>query len=136
MPKISWETKFRHKYDIRQIKLVPNGSTNLEETLIALNEKFFCPFCLHLDNYNKFIKSDKRIDLIVCPRCKIEMMKSTLTNEMTVEEFARWVFDYALKGFWKKCDFEYFNWRLKQLEIAQRFWDKYKALKGDNEIWV
>jgi hypothetical protein len=63
------------------------------------------------------------------------MMLRTLVKEMNVEDFARWVFEYRLSGFWEKVfpNFETWNKKLKDLGINYEFWENYKRLKGDNE---
>ena len=65
-----------------------------------------------------------------CPECNNSMLERTLTAEMTAEEYASFVFDYSLSGFWQKVKFGQFCERLRKLGISYEFWKKYKELKG------
>jgi hypothetical protein len=52
------------------------------------------------------------------------------------EEYAKWVFDYRLCGFFHKIksgnnSFEKWNKKMKELGISYEFWEKYKQLKGE-----
>lgn len=99
--------------------------------------KVFCPFCLYQDEMNKFfiITEKQKIhkSLGKCPECKNEMMLLTLMNmnEYTMQEYAKFVFNYRLTGFWKKCPFDKWKERLKNFADFQDFWDEYKRLKGE-----
>jgi len=62
------------------------------------------------------------------------MLERSLTQEMTVKEYALFVFFYSLSGFWKKVSFRQFNERLRALGIAHEFWQEYKKLKGKGYI--
>jgi hypothetical protein len=60
------------------------------------------------------------------------MMMKSLTAEWTPEQYADWVFPYGHSGFWQKCKFETWKKRLSQIGWAQRFWQRYKELKGED----
>lgn len=95
-----------------------------------------CPFCLHLNKINAFLIStkkgyDKRLGH--CPECNNNMMIKTLTSEMTPEQFADFAFDYSRQGYWQKVPFAKFSERLAVIGWTQRFWTRYKELKGDSK---
>jgi len=96
--------------------------------------KYLCPFCLHsgyIHLYEKRLASGKVSKRLHCPECNAEMRRESLTDHKTIEEYAEWVFNYAMSGFWKKCPFQKFNDRLYKLGMSYRFWKKYKQLKAD-----
>jgi cupin superfamily acireductone dioxygenase involved in methionine salvage len=47
------------------------------------------------------------------------------------QEYAQWVYNYRLSGFFSKINFEKWNKKLKDLGIAYEFWEEYKKLKGE-----
>lgn len=99
-----------------------------------------CPFCLYVAKAIKFYqfltkqKLDKRFGK--CPDCgTLATWKSLYTIiKMKPEEFAKWVYEYRLSGFWKKCTFEKFKTRLYHTGLSFEFWEEYKKLKGESTI--
>ena len=89
---------------------------------------WICPFCL--ETSNKFIIENK--GLIKCPNCSNFMRLKTLlfVKDCTNKEYAKWVYEYRLSGFFKKINFEQWTKKLKELGIAYEFWEEYKKLKG------
>lgn len=103
-------------------------------SVYPITTKFMCPFCLYIDNIYKFrVKtkegySEKRAR---CPDCDNLMQIRSLTKPMSIEEYAEWVFNYSLSGFWEKCPYKKFRERMWKLGWSRRFWKKYKELKGE-----
>ena len=98
---------------------------------------YCCPFCLHEGHLAAFefkTPKGKISAMAMCPECKYKMRKKTLTESMTPEEYAHFVFFYAQSGFWRKVNFKQFNERLRKLGISYEFWKKYKELKGKGRI--
>jgi len=98
-------------------------------------KKVTCPYCLYTDYIFKFyIKlksgrySEKRFK---CPDCGEIMRRDTLTQPMTVEEYAEWVYEMG-KYFWSRVNFSVFKKRLKEMGISKRFWDAYKRAKAES----
>ena len=130
--RMSYKEQIQLRYDKKQVKFNKNGTLTKNEVLKNLSEIYLCPFCLYKGKFGEFLSSN-RINIVICPECENNMMIETLVNEMSIEQFARWVFDYALTGFWEKCKYEIFNKRLYKMGLSRRFWDEYKRLKGDEE---
>jgi hypothetical protein len=101
------------------------------EALINSSNFWICPFCL--ETSNKFIIENK--GLIKCPNCSNLMKLKTLlfVKDCSNEEYAKWVFNYRLSGFFKKINFEKWISKMKELGMSYEFWEEYKKLKGDNE---
>lgn len=96
---------------------------------------YMCPFCLHQDRINAYLISTKKgyhQGLGRCPECGNNMQIRTLTLEMTPEQFAEFMFEYSCQGGWQKVKFKQFNERLFVMGWSERFWTRYKQLKGDN----
>lgn len=136
---ISWKKQMKVYDDNRQTLLSPEGCTSRLSLNIIKGVEYtgyyYCPFCLHKakmidfrirkgDGYSK--------EMVLCPDCNNRMMIRSLANDMTIEEYAEWVFRYSLNGFWGKCPFEKFSGRLKALGWSYQFWERYKELKGDS----
>jgi len=139
------KSKYKREYeagiDKQQAKLDPQSPSFLKEkkkTVVSITEvltgEYRCPFCLNPNKINAYLIStkkgyDKRLGH--CPSCNNNMMIKTLTADMTPEQFADFVFDYARQGFWQKAPFKTFNDNLYAIGWSQRFWARYKELKGD-----
>jgi transposase-like protein len=139
------KSKYNREYIARQDKqqatLNPNSPSFIkpkQEKVIPVTTlytgKYMCPFCLHIDKIEAYLISakkgyDKRLGH--CPECQQNMMIKTLTAEMSPEEFAEFVYGYRSSGFWQKCQFTKFNHRLAMLGWLERFWFRYKELKGN-----
>lgn len=127
------------QYDKQQTQFSLDGTVQLNQKLIDENtplealinkqNKYLCPFCL--EESNKFTIESHA--LIKCPNCLNQMKLKTLIfiKECSNQDYARWVFEYRLSGFFKKVNFEKWSKKLKDLGIALEFWDEYKKLKGD-----
>ena len=102
-----------------------------------LNPTYLCPFCLHegpMSDYEFKTPKGKISKRKRCPECNNTMLERSLTQEMTVKEYALFVFFYSLSGFWKKVKFGQFCERLRKLGISYEFWQEYKKLKGKGYI--
>jgi hypothetical protein len=129
------------EYDKHQMQFAIDGSLIInqkimnEETPInaLINDSNFwiCPFCL--ETSNKFTVESH--GLVKCNNCSVEMKVKTLlfVKECSNQDYARWVFEYRLSGFFKKINFEKWNKKMKELGISYEFWEEYKKLRGDIE---
>jgi hypothetical protein len=142
MPKGKYHREYAADIDKQQARLDPNSPSFLKEkkkAVISIIEVhtgvYRCPFCLNPNKINAYLIStkkgyDKRLGH--CPACNNNMMIKTLTSPMTPEQFADFVFDYSRQGFWQKVKFKEFNDNLYRIGWPQRFWTRYKELKGDS----
>jgi len=55
-------------------------------------------------------------------------------RKMEVKEFAFWVYEYRLNGFFKKIDFKQWTQQLYLMGISKQFWEHYRNFKGINII--
>ena len=128
--------------DKKQLTLNPKSPTFIaekQETTINITQvhtgTFYCPFCFHKDVIGQYLISTKKgyhKGLGKCPECGNEMQLKTLIAEMTPEQYAEFVYGYSKSGFWQKIKFKQFNERLNAIGWSERFWLKYKQLKGDD----
>ena len=129
------------EYDKKQMQFALDGTLIINQKVIneqtplisLINEQnyWICPFCL--ENSNKFIIENK--GLIKCPNCSNFMKLKTLLfiKDCSNFEYAQWVFDYRLSGFFKKINFELWIKKMHELGMSCEFWEKYKELKGESE---
>jgi DNA-directed RNA polymerase subunit RPC12/RpoP len=141
MPSLTQKELLQLEYDKKQTQFTLDGSIIINQKIIddntplisLINESNFyiCPFCLN--NSNKFIIENK--GLIKCPNCSNFMRMKTLVfvKDCTNQEYAKWVYEYRLSGFFKKINFEQWAKKLKDLGISYEFWEEYKKLKGEYE---
>jgi hypothetical protein len=127
------------EYDKKQRQFTVDGSLIINKKFLAENSpidaiinksnSWICPFCL--ETSNKFTIESH--GLIKCPNCSNEMRVKTVLfiKDCSNKEYAEWVFNYRLSGFFKKINFEKWIKKLKELGISYDFWDEYKRLKGD-----
>lgn len=93
-----------------------------------------CPFCLFRGATVSFLRTRKNgtwSDLCTCPDCGSGMTIRSLTQKMSIREFAAWVYKYI--GFWAKCDFNKFKERLWKMGVASEFWEEYHKWKGEGK---
>jgi len=127
----------RIREDGNQLILTSNGAKIRPNTSIILkNEPYLCPFCLY-EGYIKefsYLLKNKKIskNRFQCPECGNVMLKESLVKEMSIEEFAIWIWNYPAPDYWSKCNFYTFIERLKQRGIYYQFWNNYYALKNVN----
>jgi hypothetical protein len=129
------------EYDKKQLQFAIDGSLIINQKImdekapidaIINNSKFWiCPFCL--ETSNKF--TIEAHGLVKCPNCENLMKVKTIlfVKDCSNKQYANWVFNYRLSGFFKKINFEKWTKKLKELGIVYEFWDEYKKLKGINE---
>lgn len=129
-------------YDKQQTTLTKTGTQNNVQLCAVVVLQFtpektvLCPFCLTPNKLMKFYISNKKgIDkrLGKCPNCQNNVMYKTLFNllKWTPQQFAKWVFEYRLSGFWQKIVFKKWKQRLYELDMSLEFWQEYKKLRGD-----
>lgn len=142
MPRGRYNRDYKARHDKQQAKLDPKSPSFLKEQVKEIisvttlrTGNYACPFCLHSDTVDKFLISTKQgyhKGLGKCPECSNQMQLKTLFAKMTPEEFAEFAFGYASDGYWNKVPFSKFNRRLQQIGWLDRFWTRYKELKGDS----
>jgi len=138
-----WDREQKAKEDKQQTRLNPKSpsfiqvkqETKTEITQIHTGE-YYCPFCLHVGKIEQYLISTKKgyhKGLGLCPECKNQMQFKSLTAAWTPEQFAEWAYSYSASGYWQKVPFSKFNERLRQIGWLERFWARYKQLKGSDE---
>lgn len=60
-------------------------------------------------------------------------MLKTLTTEMTPEQYAEFLYEYSCQGGWQKVQYKVWSQRLYEIGWSERFWTRYKQLKGISE---
>jgi len=129
------------EYDKKQLQFALDGTLIINQkvvnedtpinALINSSNFWICPFCL--ETSNKFTIESH--GLVRCNNCSVDMKVKTLlfVKDCSNEDYAKWVFNYRLSGFFHKVNFEKWNQKMKDLGISFEFWDEYKKLKGENE---
>jgi hypothetical protein len=132
------------EYDKKQLQFALDGSLIINQKVLdeqtpidaVINESnyYLCPFCL--EKSNKYTIKNK--GLICCPNCLVDMRVKTIlfVQNCSNQEYAQWVYNYRLSGFFKKINFEKWTKKLKQLGIAYEFWEEYKKLKGEDNAFT
>jgi hypothetical protein len=140
MVKSYWERDIESKADLKQLFFKDGQLTQKpppEVTITAFNDKIYtCPFCLYQSSTGKFVISTKsgfHKGLGLCPECKNKSQWVTLHRRWRIRQFALFVYQYRLSGFWQKCKYERFNTRLRLIGQLDNFWNEYRRLKGDTE---
>jgi len=144
MPKISKKAIYKAQWDDRQFVIDPLASAGASErkkqvTTVAEYKivTYYCPFCLYFGRESEFetkTSKGRPSKKMMCPDCKNYMLKRTLEEKMTSEQYAIWVWGYRVDGFWRKCNFKVWKERLYKLGMAHKFWTKYKELKGPTAV--
>uniref|UniRef100_A0A6H1ZWB5 Uncharacterized protein n=1 Tax=viral metagenome TaxID=1070528 RepID=A0A6H1ZWB5_9ZZZZ len=142
--KSKWKRDMKAWKDKKQTILAPSSPTGIKmkraprtEVTVVHTRTYSCPFCLYQAKIEKFLISTKKgfnKGLGQCPECSNQMKFNSLTAEMTPEQFAEWCYAYSADGYWQKVPFSKFSMRLSKLGISKRFWDRYKQLKGTDDI--
>ena len=144
---LTYDDVYNANRDAKQTKLTKTGckknTFRFRENKAELKFDMIvtCPFCL---NHNPVFKFIKKHGLYECPICTNQMWGKTIITDLysdeQIEDFAIWVFEYRLNGFWEKINkhikdrgkaFELWKNRLFELKISKVFWEKYKELRGD-----
>lgn len=128
-------------YDKLQTKLGSEGITpnNFKFAYVPVKDELqgktlFCPFCLTSTKFEnfKYVKGE----LLECQVCKNRMRGKTLAylSKIGMSEFAKWVYDYRINGFWEKVgDYKQWYKKLKILGLYDSFNENYKRIKGENK---
>jgi hypothetical protein len=137
---MNYKTSEKLRYDKQQMVFL-NGRISenknayaIKALIINFNEKVLCPFCLNFELFSLF---SKKGNLYTCPKCENKVMLKTLYNvrKMTAQDFAKWVFEYRLSGFFDKINFQ--EWNKKLFDVCFGFgfdfWEEYKKLKGERK---
>jgi len=93
-----------------------------------------CAYCLWQGALYKFLIKTKKgyhQSQAQCPSCGNKQLIRTLTTDMTPEEYAEWMYSNMQYGGWSKVPFTKWKERLAELGWSQRFWLKYRQLKGE-----
>ena len=100
------------------------------------NEEVVCPFCAFKARVIQFRtkKSEKSASystkMFECPDCRQNMRRATLLRDMTVSEWARWLyFDIIMYHGYDRISFPKLLQRLKEYGWANEFWSAWKAAK-------
>lgn len=114
----------------------PSKFAKLTEKGIDPFRNTTCPFCLGLSRFRLFLISGKKgfnRALGKCPLCgQGDKLQTLVKMELWgPEEYAEFVFDYRRSGFWQKINFDTWTKRLALMKWTDRFWTKYKQLRGD-----
>jgi transposase-like protein len=134
---MKYEQLWNSETDKQQTKFV-NGEieTNksrvmIEKSKIDFSVKVLCPFCLNVNTLDKFQKDRAWYK---CPDCNQLLTVKTCVSiiKMNPKQFAKWVFEYRLSGFFGKIDFKKWNTKLWELGVSKEFWEEYKLLRGDS----
>lgn len=136
---IPYKEQEKLRYCKQQTHLTQNGiepntfKYSIITENIDFNTKVVCPFCL---TENFLYSFPKNFGLRICTICGNKVVLRTLTKKMTTEEFAKWVYDYRLNGFWQKVypNFKEWNRKLKELGLSYDFWEYYNKFKGISKI--
>jgi hypothetical protein len=146
MVKLSrFDRDYNNAMDKQQVKFTNTGwlekpkppKTETNFTTVNSNELVVCPFCLYQAKLSAFFISNKQgisQKKAHCPECNNGMEMSSLYNDWGSKEYAQWVYKYRVFGFWKKCPFEIWKKRLKQMGWSLDFWIMYKQLKGEDDV--
>jgi hypothetical protein len=130
------------EYNKKQLQFALDGSLIINKKVLdeqtpidaIINEQnyYLCPFCL--EKSNKYIIENK--GLVKCPNCLVNMKVKTIlfVQDCSNQEYAKWVYEYRLSGFFKKINFEKWSKKLKELGIVYEFWEEYKRLKGEDNL--
>jgi hypothetical protein len=95
--------------------------------------KYRCPFCLGeypSYGFEVILKSNKKSKKAECPECHQMFLWSSLTADMTPVEYAEWLYSYMGYGGYKKVSWEKLKTRLKEMGIANTFWDAWHNIKA------
>jgi len=98
---------------------------------------YYCPFCLYYGRIEQFEYRTPKGNVskgVKCPECDNKMLRRSLTTPMNAEQYAEWVYNYRLSGFWRKVNFSKWKERLYKLGLAYKFWMRYRELKGDMAV--
>lgn len=123
--------------DLNQTKLSSSGCVSniakyaKKDLQINFNEMVLCPFCLEWSEWHLFKRTKGFYE---CIHCHNHMTFKTAYNirKMNPREFAKWVFDYRMNGFFSKINFQKWNNNLYEYGLSFEFWQEYKKLRGDN----
>ena len=101
-----------------------------------LSEEVVCPFCAFKTRVIQFRvkKSEKSASYSTkkfeCPDCGENMRRNTLLRDMSVSEWARWLyFDVIMYHGYNRISFPKLLQRLKEYGWANEFWSAWKAAK-------
>jgi transcription elongation factor Elf1 len=141
MPKGRWnrqqsarEDKQQRKLDFTQPNLVEYKKPITVSVVEMYTGEYSCPFCLHSDKIGNFLISTKKgyhKGLGKCPECGNQMQIKSLTSDWTPEQYAEFMYEYSGQGGWQKVKFQVWSYRLNKIGWSQRFWNRYRELKGE-----
>ena len=104
------------------------------------NMEVICPFCAWSGRVIQFRtkKSEKSksysTKMFKCPDCGQGMRRDTLLKDLTVSEWARWLYtDIIMYGGYHRISFPKLLQRLKEYGWANEFWSAWKAVKEHRE---
>jgi len=102
----------------------------------TLNMEIICPFCAFKGKVREFgtkksAKSESySTKMFRCPDCGEGMRRKTLLKDITVSEWARWLYtDVIMFGGYNRISFPKLLERLKEYGWAREFWEAWRAIK-------
>lgn len=106
----------------------------------TLNMEIICPYCAYKGKVREFgtKKSEKSesysTKMFRCPDCYQRMRRATLLRDMTVSEWARWLYvDVIGSHGYDRISFPKLLKRLKEYGWAGEFWSAWRAVKEHRE---
>lgn len=125
----------RRKHDPHQLKLFEEEQPTVTVKIEAAPpKKYICPFCLYQGYLHEFQIMNKKgpsRKRAKCPDCGQKMRMTTLTQKMTPSDLAKFIFDYTYAFGRYKLSWDKIKPRLKEMGIANTFWEAWKQLKNE-----
>lgn len=106
----------------------------------SVNIEVICPFCawkgkvIEFRNWKSPASKEYSIKMFRCPDCGQRMARRTLFKDMSVSDWARWLyFDVIGYRGYDRIDFPKLLKRLKEYGWANEFWTAWRAAKDGRE---
>lgn len=137
----------RKRLEPRQSKLITPEEEAVGEFQLELGgpevfeQEITCPYCAYngrvVEFRTKKSETSKQYSTkrFKCPDCAQTMLRDTLFKDMTVSEWARWMYFDVVKyeGGYNRISWEKLLSRLKQYGWAHEFWEAWRAAKEGRE---
>jgi len=103
---------------------------------LVFNMEVVCPFCAWMGRVIQFRTKKSEASksystkMFKCPDCGQGMRRDTLLRDLTVSEWARWLYtNVIMYGGYNRISFPKLLQRLKEYGWASEFWSAWKAVK-------
>lgn len=104
-----------------------------ECVIMSYNTLYVCPYCAYEGQLIEFRLKQKKgysHHKKQCPDCFNIMFKETLTQEVTIKQWATWLYSTCREiGGYDKIKWTKLFERLKTFGISYEFWDEWKKAK-------